>query len=204
MIIGIVMLAAGNSRRFGSNKLIYNVSGKPMYQHVLEKLQETQDYVNQNMGGKIKVTLTVVTQFQEIIRYGEENKVQVLLNSQPDRGISSSLQIGLKANLNADAVLFCVADQPYITSESIRKFILEFAGSGKGMGCVAFGKTTGSPCIFRKKYYNELLKLQGDRGGKKVLLSHMDDVLIYRVSEEKELMDIDYREGYAPHQTDIP
>ena len=38
MKISLIMLAAGNSRRFGSNKLLYEIDGKPMYRHILEKL----------------------------------------------------------------------------------------------------------------------------------------------------------------------
>ena len=39
MKIAFVMLAAGNSRRFGSNKLLYEIEGKPMYLLTLEKLK---------------------------------------------------------------------------------------------------------------------------------------------------------------------
>ena len=38
MKIALIMLAAGNSRRFGRNKLLYEIEGKPMYRHILEKL----------------------------------------------------------------------------------------------------------------------------------------------------------------------
>ena len=38
MNIALIMLAAGNSRRFGSNKLLYEIEGKPMYRHILENL----------------------------------------------------------------------------------------------------------------------------------------------------------------------
>ena len=43
MKIAFVMLAAGNSRRFGSNKLFYELDGKPMYRHLLERLIEIKD-----------------------------------------------------------------------------------------------------------------------------------------------------------------
>jgi len=36
------MLAAGNSRRFGANKLLYEIDGIPMYRHVLEQLDDTK------------------------------------------------------------------------------------------------------------------------------------------------------------------
>ena len=42
MKIAFVMLAAGNSRRFGANKLLYEIDGIPMYRHVLEQLDDTK------------------------------------------------------------------------------------------------------------------------------------------------------------------
>ena len=36
--IGAVYLAAGNSVRFGSNKLLYPIQGKPMFTHGLSLL----------------------------------------------------------------------------------------------------------------------------------------------------------------------
>ena len=42
MKLELVMLAAGNSRRFGSNKLLYTVDGQPMYRHILSELEKIQ------------------------------------------------------------------------------------------------------------------------------------------------------------------
>ena len=53
------MLAAGNSRRFGSNKLLHEIEGKPMYLHVLEQLLKVQKQTE-------NCKLAVVTQYPEI------------------------------------------------------------------------------------------------------------------------------------------
>ena len=45
MKIALIMLAAGNSRRFGSNKLLYEIEGKPMYRHILEKLMIVAEWL---------------------------------------------------------------------------------------------------------------------------------------------------------------
>ena len=39
-MIHIIYMAAGNSRRFGSNKLFYELDGKPMYRHLLDRFVE--------------------------------------------------------------------------------------------------------------------------------------------------------------------
>ena len=45
-MIHIIYMAAGNSRRFGSNKLFYELDGKSMYRHLLERLMEIKDRYN--------------------------------------------------------------------------------------------------------------------------------------------------------------
>ena len=148
MKIALIMLAAGNSRRFGSNKLLYEIEGKPMYRHMLEKLmvvaeqleeteciekvecgehlekQNEEGYKEEHIEcnkviaplGEIKGKLfkqrecykriTVVTQYEEIEQGARSMGVNVYINPHPDEGISSSLKIGLKANLDVDACLF--------------------------------------------------------------------------------------------------
>ena len=49
-MIHIIYMAAGNSRRFGSNKLFYELDGKPMYRHLLDRLAEIKNRYN-----KIKI-----------------------------------------------------------------------------------------------------------------------------------------------------
>ena len=191
MKIALIMLAAGNSRRFGSNKLLYEIEGKPMYRHILEKLmivaewleeteciekvecgehlekQNEEGYKEEHIEcnkviaplGEIKGKLfkqrecykriTVVTQYEEIEQAARSMGVNVYINPHPDEGISSSLKIGLKANLDVDACLFTVSDQPcspppQFASSSPPKNI------SKGIA-VSLRRKLGNPCIFYKK-----------------------------------------------------
>ena len=50
----------------------------------------------------------------------------------------------------------------------------------------------GNPCIFSKKYYEDLLSLEGDKGGKRVIMKHLEDTCIYEVNDAREFEDIDY------------
>jgi molybdenum cofactor cytidylyltransferase len=87
--------------------------------------------------------------------------------------------------------IFFVADQPQLQLETIRRFLTGWQGSGKGLACVTWNGTWGNPCGFSKAYFPELLALEGDKGGKKVIKAHPDDVFLYPVSDPKELEDID-------------
>jgi molybdenum cofactor cytidylyltransferase len=197
--IAMIMLAAGNSRRFGANKLLYEVDGIPMYRHVLGQLiqvkRQLEEGLNRTYTGNlpdIKCRIAVVTQYDSIAETAVEQGIQVLYNPHPEKGISSSLKIGLNANLDADAVLFTVSDQPWLTCDTICKLIQTFLDSGKEIACISCQGKMGNPCIFSKKYYEELLSLEGDKGGKRVIMKHLEDTCIYEVNDARELEDIDY------------
>ena len=183
MKIAMIMLAAGNSRRFGANKLLYEIDGIPMYRHVLEQLDDTKKKIE-----------NIYSEYSDAVKTKE---IQVLYNPHPEDGISSSVKIGLNASLDADAVLFTVSDQPWLTSETICELIHVFLNTSKGIACVSCQGKMGNPCIFDRKYYNELLSLEGDKGGKKVIMKHLDDTQIYEIEAGRELEDIDYYESIA-------
>lgn len=190
-----IVLAAGFSRRFGSNKLLYEIDGQAMYFKIVGELLKVQKQF-QNF------TIIVVTRYEEIINSLEDKSVHVVYHPHSEQGIASSLQKGLEYafqkqnclqmnSVNA-AYVFCVADQPYISSNLLIEFLNGFLNSQKGIGCVATQTRLGNPCIFSDAYREELMKLSGEQGGKVVVKCHMQDVYIYQVQNEQILEDIDY------------
>lgn len=182
--ITLVMLAAGNSRRFGSNKLLYEIDGMPMYLRTLEKLQKAASELGD-------CEIIVVTQYEEIAAKANTLGVKVLINPQPERGISSSMQIGLATAKDSSACLFTVSDQPWLTAETIINLVDKFRDEQKGMACTIFGTKTGNPCIFSREYYQELMEITGDKGGKQIINRHPEDVTYFKIEDARELQDID-------------
>ena len=135
MRVTILYLAAGNSRRFGENKLLYPVNGKKLYRYSLERMAA--------LAEKRQERLAVVT-FHEAIRQelaGE--KVEVIWNA-------SSIHCAVRhLGISEDAAyLFSVADQPFLRQEDLRAFIEGFLPSGKAMGCMAHQGVWGNPAVF--------------------------------------------------------
>ncbi len=134
-------MAAGNSRRFGSNKLLYLYEGKPLYRHGLELLLE----LKQEMGEKL--TVTVVTQYPEILEEVQDifercgmAGMQAVFCEKSRLGASYTIRAGIEAVISQDPVsgqpkegqsmmgekdylMFMVADQPHLTLDSVRKLI---------------------------------------------------------------------------------
>ncbi|WP_253288629.1 selenium cofactor biosynthesis protein YqeC [Blautia sp. MSJ-19] len=180
----LIMLAAGNSRRFGSNKLLYEINGAPMYLRTLHKLQKAASELG-------NCEIIVVTQYEEIAAKAQESGARVLINPHPERGISSSMQIGLAAAKESSACLFTVSDQPWLTAETIVHLVHRFQSEHKGMACTILGNKTGNPCIFSQKYYQELQEITGDKGGKQIIKRHPEDVAYLEIEDAKELVDVD-------------
>lgn len=191
--IHLILLAAGFSRRFGENKLLYPVKGKPMYLWTLEILTDLQ-----KKGAAD--SLVVVSQYEQILKESACQGVLAVRNSHSERGISSSLQTGLKAsgsfgNLGTENYyMFFVADQPFLQQKTVENFLKDFEKSGKKIGCISCGKIPGNPVIFHECFVPELMGLQGDTGGKKVLKRHMEDVFFYEIEDPRELEDWDKKE----------
>lgn len=184
MKITMIMLAAGNSSRFGSNKLLQLIDGKPMYMHTLEKLIKASEYFEDSR-------VIVVTQYDEIITETQKLGIDCYVNRCPQRGISSSMQIGLRQAQKSDACLFAVADQPNLSAKTIVSLVQLFMDENKGMACTRCGDRTGNPCIFGHRYFRELMILSGDRGGKALIKKYPGVVSYLDVHNETELRDVD-------------
>lgn len=196
--IGIILLAAGSSKRYGGIKLLDTIEGKEMYLHILEKIKNiTCKPLKENPQKYVLPIQAVVTQYKEIAGKAAENGFIPVMNPAPERGISFSIKLGMERVLgqynNLYGIMFCVCDQPYLTEDTLTALIDGFVHSQKGMAFASYGETIGNPSIFSGKYYNELLSLKGDRGGKKLACMYPGDILLVPVKDSKELEDIDIK-----------
>lgn len=181
--LALVLLAAGNSRRYGGNKLLSYVDGKPMYRCLADQLAQLKDCFTRKI---------LVTRYDAIAAdLGRQGYVTVR-NTEVWRGISHSIYLALnQVTDDIDAVCFAVCDQPWLRGTTVEAFLKGWQVSGKGIGCLSCQGRTGNPAVFSRLYFPELLALTGDVGGKTVLKKHLDDVFFYEINNKKELLDID-------------
>lgn len=184
----MILLAAGFSRRFGENKLLYPFEGKELYRHIFDRLCRLTEKSTQ-------YDLRVVTQFEEIRAYAQKQGIPCVWNDHSCEGISSSLKLGVESieEEGGDCYLFFVADQPYVTEETITGFVRAFSNSGCTLGCVCYGEKRGNPVIFDAAHRRELLELKGDTGGKQLFALHGRDAFYYQAESEVELRDYDIK-----------
>ncbi len=180
----IICMASGSSRRFGANKLLYQLEGKPLYQHALNMLHGV---VHRDPA----CTLTVVS------RYGCIREAAAALGATAVDCTDSELGVSytIKAALNAlapiapeDFLLFAVADQPWLTAASVER-LLALAREGTTCADLSFGDQPGNPVLFSARLVPELMALTGDTGGRKVL-RHRPCIHV-QADSARELADID-------------
>lgn len=180
MKINLILLAAGNSNRFQGNKLLTEVNHKPMYMNVIEKV--------------LKLTfnkIILVTQYEEIKAVLSKHNIEVVMNYNSELGISHSIKLGIQKSQNADAYMFMVCDQPFISASSIKNLMNEFIKSNKGLACVEYNGCLGNPTIFAKSYEGALMSLEGDIGGKYIINRNLDDLMTIKIYDKLEITDID-------------
>lgn len=177
--IAIILEAAGNSTRFGSNKLLHIMdNGRPMIASIFDTVRPLDVY------RKI-----LVTQYDEVAALADN--IEIVMNDRPDLGISRSMQLGLAAAGDADAYMFCVCDQPGLKTTTLERLIEAYKKGTAGIVSLSWKGKMCNPKIFASRYREELMSLSGDTGGRQIIASHKDDILLVEAESEDEVKDID-------------
>lgn len=184
MKLGVVLLAAGRSSRFGENKLLASFDGRPMVCRAMDAAKAVQ-----------ASRTAVVTGNVDIARLAQDYGYDVIENHEPELGQAHSIHLGVTAMRDMDAVLLMVCDQPRLSGVSLAQLLEAFWESGKGIACLCDQSHMGNPAVFSQKYYPALLALSGDRGAKGILRAHEDDLLVVPARDENELSDADTPEA---------
>ena len=177
--LGCVILAAGLSRRFsGGDKLLFRVEGVPMIDRAVMASQ----------CGCFKRTAAVCSS-GEVAARAEALGIETAMNDAPEAGQSVSVAIGTALMRDMDGCAFIVADQPYLTEKTVAGAASAF--DGRSIVQTACGDLRGSPVIFPRRFFDELMALTGDTGGREVIRAHSGDVKLFDIGDRRELLDID-------------
>lgn len=185
MKLGCVLTAAGGSKRFGEDKLMYPIDGKPMIEHSLIKMAR--------LKFEYRVLVTQSSK-QDIITLGESYGFDIVTNDDLHKGMSHSVVLGTQAiekHSNCDGIMFCVSDQPRLRDSSLCALIAAFEQRPQSIVRLGCKGRCGNPSIFPKSTFLRLQQLSGDSGGSAIIDKNSDLVYICDVAEDYELADID-------------
>lgn len=188
-MIHIIYLAAGQSRRYGANKLLTLRNDKPLFRHGLDTLRHA-------IAHREDCTLTVVSCWEEILGAVRADGIRAVPCPESHLGISHSIRAGIRACeplSPQDYLCFCVADQPALTATTVGR-LLDAAAEKPLTASLMAGNTPGNPTLFSAILAGELYALEGDRGGRAVIRRHPERHIDISC-DAAELADIDTPEA---------
>ncbi len=187
--VGAVVLAAGRGTRMGGpNKLLAEVSGKPLVRHAAEAA----------LGSRARPVVVVTGHQQEEVEPALAG-LDVRLVHNPDfaEGLSTSLKAGLAAlPQEADGALVLLGDMPRVTSGLIDRLIGAFDPAAGGLAVVPVRDGhRGNPVLFSRVFFPELQTVTGDVGARGLLGSHGEGVVEVPVDDDAAFLDVDTPEA---------
>jgi molybdenum cofactor cytidylyltransferase len=185
--VSAIVLAAGASERFGSPKQLVDIAGVPMITHVLRQV----------LASSVDETVVVLGCSAEQIAPHIPSGCRVVVNTDWQKGLSSSLQAGLRTmDPKAEAALFVLADQPRLTREGIEHILQAYYGTTRSIVVPMSEGRRGTPALFDRKLFPALCTLRGDVGGREVMAQMPDEILTVDIPSPEMFLDVDTRHDY--------
>ena len=185
-----IILAAGASVRFGQPKQLIKLRDKYLIEWVLDAaLNSRLRTVVLVLGHEHKAIL------QALGAKTDHPGLKVVINPNYRDGQSTSLKAGLTCVRQAfSSVMYLLADQPLINSDTIDRMLDQFHNSDKDICVPVFEGRRGNPTIFRQPIYEEIMMIDGDIGARNIIAKKAERVLYAEVEDPKCFFDIDSQE----------
>lgn len=184
--IGGIILAAGDSSRFGRTKQLLDYHGQPIVRYIvktaltagLQPLVLVTGYQAKKMGQEVQGLPIIISR-----------------NTEWKNGQSTSIRAGIKSLPNdIDAVMFLLGDQPQITVAVIKAILNYYYLTGNLIVSTEIHGIQSHPVLFDKITFKDLLELKGDTGGKQIFSIYPPSPLPWQ--DERLLLDIDTPTDY--------
>jgi molybdenum cofactor cytidylyltransferase len=183
--VAAIILAAGRSTRMGGpNKLLAELGGKPLVRTVTE----------QALASKAQSVIVVTGhQAEQVEKALQGLKVKFVRNPDFAEGLASSVKAGVAAVAdNADGAVICLGDMPLISSNLIDRLIEAFAPDrGHLIAVPVSDNKRGNPVLWSRRFFNELMTLNGDIGARHLIARHSEAVAEVPVEGFGAFLDID-------------
>jgi len=188
-MIWAVVLAAGESRRMGTQKLLLPFGDTTVVGAVVRTARASR------AGG----TVVVLGADREAVRAElAPAGVGFALNEDYHLGMLSSVQAGFRAlPAGAKAAVIMLGDQPFLAASAVDAVIAAYETAGRGLVVPVFRGRRGHPLLVDLEYRDEVLGLDQADGLRRLLRSHPADIVEVETGDANILRDLDTPEDYA-------
>ncbi len=165
-----MVLAAGLGRRFGGEKMLAELDGRPLLAHVLDVARA---------AGLTDLVVVLGADADRIGSSVDLSEARVVVNPEPERGLSSSLRLGL-ASLGADveAAVVLLGDQPRVRADVLRRLASVELPPGRLFAVPRYADGGGpNPALLLREAWPMADALTGDAGMGPYVAQHPDQVV---------------------------
>jgi molybdenum cofactor cytidylyltransferase len=159
--IGAVILAAGESRRFGGPKQLALLDGRSLLEHVVQRA----------LSAELNPVVTVVPLWLTRPTNLADPALRWIHNPNPERGLSHSLRMGFQAlPEEVEAAVILLGDQPIVPVTDLQRLI-GARGRQPIIGLRAEGRI-GPPLLVERSHFMIVEEAHGDIGLREILRLH--------------------------------
>lgn len=183
-----LVLAAGRSRRFGSDKRIAMLPcGQTVLAATLARVLEVFDDVR-----------VVLRPGDDPVALAIDARARIIWAEHADEGMGSSLAAGVCAleQSQAKAVAVLLGDMPWVQAQTLQQ--LKALSTAQQIVVPVYQGERGHPVLFGRHYWPALQCLQGDQGGRKIILGAGDACVYVPMGDAGVLRDVDWATDTAP------
>ena len=167
MSIAVVILAAGEAKRFGSAKLAVPIDGVPLVRRAALAALAVGAQVVVVTGAHREAIETCIADLA----------VECAFNAKWMQGMGGSIACGVaKLAPVVDAAIVLLADQAAVDAAELHRLIAAHAAAPERIITAQFETVLGPPCLFPQHYFAELAALQGEHGARTLLQRHAQRV----------------------------
>jgi molybdenum cofactor cytidylyltransferase len=183
--VAAIVLAAGRSTRMGGpNKLLAEIDGKKLVRIATE----------QALASKATGVIVVTGHQADLVEQALAGlNVKFVRNPDFAGGLASSVKAGIGAVPdNADGAIVCLGDMPLISAKLIDRLIDTFAPDRGHLIVVPVSEgRRGNPVLWSRRFFKELMTLDGDVGARHLIAKHAEAVAEVPVDGQSAFLDID-------------
>jgi molybdenum cofactor cytidylyltransferase len=179
-VVGI-LLAAGQSKRFGRNKLLHPLNdGTPM---VLASARHLHNVLPQTI-------VVVEDENNDVAKLLAPEGVQVVENPLASEGMGTSIACAVANSPDAQGWVIALADMPCIPTGVIQAVVTGLEQDADIIAPV-YKKLRGHPVGFSDRYAHALMQLHSDEGARSVIQANCDSLELIETTERGVIVDFD-------------
>ncbi len=190
MANGALVIAAGFSRRFGSDKRLFQMrDGEPLLIASLRPYAA----VFSNVAVVVRNSDSELTR-QIGARLGRKIPI-IILTDQAQLGMAASIADGVRALADWDYLFLGLGDMPYVRTETLAKLKANMDAAriehAPRIVVPMHADSAGHPVGFSREFFAELIALSGDRGARSIVEAHPTAVTRVALDDPGVVTDID-------------